>query len=150
GQSVDAGHEHGGDAALPEHGEDLQPELGALAALKPDPEELALAVEVDADRQIAGVVADGLAVADLDDQGVEVDDRVERLQGPVLPRLDVVEDRVGDLGDQLRADLGAVDLGQVALDLADRQPARVERDDLLVEADPARLALGDDLGLEGA
>jgi len=126
------------------------PELGALGALKPDPEHLALAVEVDADRQVAGVVSDRLAVADLHDKRVEVDDRVDRLQRPRLPGLDVVEDRVGDLRDQVRGDLGAVDLVQVALDLADGQPARVERDHLLVEADPTGLALGDDLRLERA
>src|SRR3712207_6802262 len=49
-----------------EFGEDLQPELGALGLLKPQAEDVALAVCVDADRQIAGEVAHGLAVADLD------------------------------------------------------------------------------------
>ena len=46
-------------------------------------------------------------------------------------------------------DPAAVDLAEMALDVADRHPARVQRDDLLVKADPARLALGDDLRLEG-
>jgi hypothetical protein len=96
------------------------------------------------------VVAYRLAVADLHDQAVEVDDRVDGLQRPGLPRLGVLEHAVGDLGDQVRRDFGTVDLGQMALDLADRQAARVERDHLLVEADPARLALADDLGLEGS
>jgi hypothetical protein len=45
--------------------------------LKPHAEDVALAVEVDADRQVAGVVFDRLAVADLDDQRVEVDDGVD-------------------------------------------------------------------------
>jgi hypothetical protein len=71
-------------------GQDLQPELGALGALKAHPEDVALAVEVDADRQVAGDVADRLAVADLHDQRVELQDRVDRLQRPRLPRLGVI------------------------------------------------------------
>ena len=53
-------------------------------------------------------------------------------------------------GDSLRAFLldNVNEGAKVALDLADRQPARVERDHPLVEPDPARLALADDLGLE--
>ncbi len=70
GQPVDAADHDVGDAACLEVGQDLQPELGALATLKPDPQDLALAVCVDADRQVAGVVADRLAVADLDDERV--------------------------------------------------------------------------------
>jgi hypothetical protein len=102
GRPVGAGHQDVGDAALAQLGEDLQPELGALGLLKPDSEHVAPAVGVDADRQTAGVVAHGLAVADLDHQRIEVDDRVERLQRPGLPRLDVLKDRVGDRADQVR------------------------------------------------
>jgi len=90
-----------------------------------------------------------MAVADLDDQRVEVDDRVDALQRPVLPRLGVGEDRVGDLGDQVRGDLGAVDLGQVPLDLADRQTAGIQADHAIVKPDSPGLALLDDLGLKG-
>jgi putative transposase len=127
-----------------------RPELRALGALKPHPEDVALAVEVDADRQVAGVISDRGAVADLHDQRVEIDDRVDAIKRPRLPRLDVGEDLVGNPGDHVRRDLSAVELGDVAPDLADRQAACVQRDHLLVKADPARLALGDDLGLKAA
>ena len=49
---------------------------------------------------------------------------------------------------QIRGDLGSVDLGQVPLDLPDRQPAGVQADHLLIKPDPSRLALLDDLRLE--
>ena len=52
--------------------------------------------------------------------------------------------------DQVAADPDAVDLGQVPLDVARRQPARVEREDLVVEALEATLPLPDDLRLEAA
>src|ERR1035441_9428805 len=44
--------------------------------------------------------------------------------------------------------LDAVHLLEMALDLARRHAARVHRDDLVVEAGPARLSLSHDLGLE--
>jgi hypothetical protein len=46
------------------------------------------------------------------------------------------------------ADLDAVDLLQVGLDVADAHPARVERDDLVVKAVEAALVLGHDLRFE--
>jgi hypothetical protein len=133
-----------------ELGQDLQPELRALGPLEPDPEHVALPVGVDADRYVARVVSHGLPVADLHDQRVEVDDRVDRVQRPLLPSLGVLEDRVGDLRDQIRRHVGAVDLLQIPLDLADRQPTAVQGDHLLVEPDPPRLALAHDLRLERA
>ena len=51
---------------------------------------------------------------------------------------------------QVAADLDAVDLGQVRLDVARRQPARIEREDLVVEALEAPLPLAHDQRLEAA
>ena len=76
--------------------------------------------------------------------------RVDVLQRPVLPLLSVAEHRVGDLRDQIRRDLRAVDLREVSLDLADRQTARVDADHAIVEPDPPGLTLLDDLRLKRA
>ena len=81
------------------------------------------------------------ALADLQHHAVEEHDRVDVLQRPLGPLADVVHDRVGHAGDQVAADLHAVDLLQVRLDVARRQPAAVEREDLLVEPDEPPLAL---------
>jgi hypothetical protein len=62
--------------------------------------------------------------------------------------LDFIEDGVRNGRDQRRRDLDAVNLLQVPLNLALRHPARVERDDVLVEAVEARLPLPDELRLE--
>lgn len=70
-------------------------------------------------------------------------------QGPVLPLGRALEDLVGDRGDRLARHLGAMDLGQVSLDLAGRQPLRGKRDDHLVHAGKTLLPLLDDLRLEG-
>jgi hypothetical protein len=67
-----------------------------------------------------------------------------------LPRAHVVDDGVGDAADQVVADVDAVELGEVRLDVTDRQAARVERDDLLVKAGEAALARGRDLRREAA
>src|SRR5207249_8954049 len=76
--------------------------------------------------------------------------RVDVIQGPLLPLTDVVHDRVGDPADQVATDLDPVDLGQVRLDIARRQAARVEREDLVVQTLETPLTLPDDLRLEAA
>ena len=81
---------------------------------------------------------------------VQVDDRVDRIQRPGLPRLDLVDDRIGHGRDQAGRDLRAVHLLQVRLDLAHRHAAGVQRQDLVVEAGPAGLVLGNQLRLEAA
>jgi hypothetical protein len=108
------------------------------------------AVEVDAHGDVSGLVADLVAVPDLHDQGVEVDDRVDLLQRPGLPGLDLLGDRVGDLGDRLVRQVGADRAGEVVLDVPHRHPARVQRDDDLVEPSRPPDPLGDQARLEGA
>ncbi len=88
-------------------------------------------------------------IAHFHHQRIQVHDRIQLFQRPVLPQLHFLQDRLGHVGDQCRRHLDAVYLLQVALDLAGRHPARVHRDDLVVEAGPARLPLGHDPGLEG-
>src|SRR5439155_4828363 len=90
------------------------------------------------------------ALTDLEDERVEEDDRVDVVERPLLPLAHVLHDRVGDPADQVAADADAVDLGQVRLDVARRQAARVEREDLVVEPLEAPLPLPDDLRLEAA
>lgn len=100
------------------------------------------AVQVDADRDVRGLVAHVRPVADLDDDRVEVDHRVERLQRAVLPGQDLFEDLVDDVADRLVRQLGPDRRGEVVLDVADRHPARVEADDHLVEPAQPAGALG--------
>ena len=131
-----------------ELGQDLHPELRALVGLKPQPEDLALAVDADRQREITGAALDGAAFADLEHERVEEHDGVDVLQRPGLPGADVVHDRVGDAADQVAADADAVDVGQVRLDIPRREAAAVEREDLLVKALKAALALSDDRRLK--
>ena len=44
----------------------------------PDPEDLADAVETDADGDVSRAVLDLVTITDLDDQGIEVDDRIDQ------------------------------------------------------------------------
>ena len=74
-------HAHVGDAAVLDLGQDPQPELGALAVAVlagPQPQDVALAVHGDAQRQVDGAVGD-LALADLHADRVDEDHRVYRL-----------------------------------------------------------------------
>jgi hypothetical protein len=125
-------------------------ELRALGLLKPHPEHVAVAVDGDAEREVTGAALDAAALADLEDQAVEEDHRIDVLQRPLLPRADVLQDGVGDAADQVVADVDAVDLSEMRLNVTDRQPARVKRDDLLVKAGEATLALRHDLRRKAA
>ena len=89
-------------------------------------------------------------LADLQDERVQEHDRIDVIQRPRLPGTDIVHHRVGDLRDQIAADLNAVELLQEPLDLPGRQPPRIQGQDLLVEPLKAPLALADQLRLEAA
>ena len=149
-QPVDTGDQDVVDAALLEVGEDLHPELRALVGLEPHAEHFALAVHPDRHRQIAGPALHAAAVADLQHHAVQEHDRVDILQRPGLPRAGVLHDRVGDAADQIPSDFDAVDLGEVRFDIPRREPAAVEREDLLVEPLKPPLTLTNDLRLEAA
>src|SRR5713226_372930 len=106
--------------------------------------------QVHAQHHVDGLVLNVPFVPHFHHQRVEVHDRIEFFQRPVLPLLDFLEDGIGDVGDQRGRHLHAVDFFQVALDLACGHPPCVHRNDLVVEPRPARLPLRDDLRLEGA
>ena len=126
GQPVAAGDQHVADAAVGELGAHPGPELRPLAGLHPDAQHVLHPVGVDPDRDVGGLVADLVAVADLHHQRVEVDDRIDRLQRPRLPRLHLRGDRLGDVGDRLVGQLGAERGQQMMLDVADRHPLRIQ------------------------
>ena len=84
-QAVHAADQDVPDAALLELGQHLHPELGALGFLKPHPEHVAVAVDGDPQREVAGAALHPAALADLEHQRVEEDDRVDVLQRPLAP-----------------------------------------------------------------
>src|SRR4030095_6600300 len=94
--------------------------------------------------------AHAAAPAGLHHQTVEVDDRIHRVQRPGAPRGDVLEHGVGDRADRVAADLHAVELAQVRLDVTHGHAAGVEPEDLLVQPGQPGLALAHELGVEAA
>jgi len=66
---------------------------------------------------IDGPVGD-LAVANLHDDRVDQNHRVDPIEGPVLPGDRVLDHRVSDATDRVAGDIGPVDLGQVCLDVS--------------------------------
>ena len=127
-----------------------QPELRPLGLLDPQPQHLLVAVAGDPDGQVHRLVAHQALVADLHPQRVEVHDRVDWLQGAVLPRRDVLEHRVGDGRDKRCGHPDAVQFLNVRLDVARAHPARVHGDDLLVETGKTALVLADQHRVESA
>src|SRR6266516_4786377 len=148
GEAVGADEEHVLDAAVAKLGHDARPEAGALGLLDPEAETVTLAFEGDPDRDVDGLLADDLLVADRDLHRVQADGHVQLLERPALPGADVVLDRRGHLADQSIGDVDAVQLAQVPLDLAGRHPAGIQREDLIVEAVEGAGVLGHHLRLE--
>ena len=77
-------------------GEHLQPEFGPLCLTHPQTEQLLLAAQADAQRQVDGLVPDRPLVLHLHLQGIQVENRVDAAQWAALPRGDLLEDGVGD------------------------------------------------------
>lgn len=127
----------------------MRQNFAPLGRVEPDAEDFLGAVDGHADRDVRSLVLHDSLVADLYDEGVEVDGRVDGLQRPLLPLLQLVDHRVGDARNQVGGDLRAVNLGQMALDLAHRHLASVHRQDLVVEAVEVPLVLRDDIRIEG-
>lgn len=132
-------------------GEHRQPELGALATRgsDPQPQDVAFAIDGDPDGDVDRTVGH-LTVADLDEQRIDEDHRVDTVKGPVLPLHHRLDDLVGDATDRLFRHRRAIDLGEVRRDLTRGEPFRCERQHQTVHTGQATLPLPDDLGLERA
>src|ERR1035437_10062807 len=147
-QTIDARNEnifHSPRLQVVEH---AQPKLGALVGAGPQTQHFFVAFHGDADGHVDGAVLHRAFLPHLHHQGVQVHDRVYRIQRPVLPGPYFVQHGVGDIADERRAHLHAVHLLQVPLDVPRGHATRVHRQDFPIEPRHAGLALRDDLGLE--
>ncbi len=100
-EPIDHGDQDVVDAAGFELVDHLEPELGALGLLDPKPEHVLLAVWIERQRHIDGLVLDQAFVTDFDPQCVEKHHGIDRIERPVLPLTDLVKDRVGDPTDEV-------------------------------------------------
>jgi hypothetical protein len=148
-QAVDTGDEDVLHAAVAQLRHHLQPKLGALGLRQPQAQHLLLAGHLDADGQVHRLDPHR-TLAHLHVDAVQVDDWIHRIERPGLPGLDPIDHSIGDRGNQAGRDLRPVHLLQMRLDLAHRHAARIQRQNLVVEADPAGLMLGNQLRLEAA
>src|ERR1700693_230441 len=143
-QPIHAGDEDVLHAPILQLRQHLQPELRSFRLRYPQPQHFLLAFQVDSQHYVNRLVLDVALVSHFHHQRVQIHDGIQLFQRPTLPGFDFL----AQVGDQRRRNLDAVHLLQMALDLARRHPPRVHRDDLVVKAGPARLALGHDLGIE--
>ena len=109
----------------------LQPELGAFSLRDPQPQHFFQALDCYPNRQVNRLV-DMPAVSHFELDRVEIHDRINRVQLPVVSRLHLVNYFVGDAREQRRRHFHVVDLFEVLLDLRVDKRARVQRNDVLV------------------
>ena len=95
-QPVDDGDQDVLDAAGLQLVHHHEPEFGALGRLDPELENVLRSICCDAKREIDSLVADQAFVADLDPDGVEENQRIARLERPVLLFGHGLEHGVGD------------------------------------------------------
>ena len=75
-------------------------------------------MEVNAQGQVDRLVPDAAAITYLDEQGIQEQDRIDRVQRPRLPGQGLVGHGVGDPGDQFGRDGHPVEVFDMALDVA--------------------------------
>src|SRR5215216_39102 len=90
GQPIHTGDEDVLDASVLQVSQHLQPGLRPLVVCDPQAEHLLAPARVDADYQVDGLVLDVRGLSDLHHQGVEIDDRIDRIQGAALPGLHLI------------------------------------------------------------
>ena len=78
GEPVAAHDEHILDAAVGQFSADPGPELRPLAGLDPDAQNVLDALHVHAHGDVRGTVPDLVPVADLDDDRIQIEDRIQR------------------------------------------------------------------------
>src|SRR6516225_10221414 len=100
-------------------------EFGAFILLEPEAENFLGAVGAHAERDMHRRVADEPFIADLDPQRIEENQWVNRLRRSRLPGGDLIQHSVGDRANEVGRDLDAVEIAQMADDLARAHTAGV-------------------------
>jgi hypothetical protein len=121
---------------------------GVRLLLEPQAQHLLGAIGANAGRDVDGFVADHALVADLHPQGVEEDERTDRVERALLPDRHLVEHGVRHRADQVRRHVDAVQIVQVSGDLPGAHAARVHRHDPVIEAGETPLVFRDQLRVE--
>ncbi len=93
-QSVDDCDQNVIDAAVLQLVHHPQPEFGAFGIFDPKAQDILRPIRLNAERNVHRLVPDKPFVSDFDPQGVEKNERIARLQRPILPFADRLQNRV--------------------------------------------------------
>jgi hypothetical protein len=78
---------------------------------------LLLTFQINAQSQVNSLHLHWPFFAGLDEQGIEIKDRVYRRKWPILPSLDFFVDRIGYIGDEAGRDFHPIQFFKLGLDL---------------------------------
>ena len=147
-EAVGANDENVLHAPLPDLGKNGEPKLGAFGGREPHAEDTLGAIGLHAHSEVDALVGHRALVADFDDQGVQINREVYGLERPRLPSAHLVHHCLGDVADELRADVDAVNFLDVRLDVPGAHAPRIHGQNFLVEALHAPFMLLDEPRLE--
>jgi hypothetical protein len=102
-----------------------------------------MSFHVNAKRQVNGFVDDLLILPDFDDNTIQIDYRIDRVERPCLSFNDLLNDGVVNLRDERLRDISAIHLFEGRDDLTGCHALRVEKQDLVINRREATLVLFD-------
>jgi hypothetical protein len=117
-QSVNTSDKDVSYAAILQFRHYLEPELGSFRLGDPQPQHFFVALHRDPNRQIDRFVLDVPVISHFELDRVQIHDRVNLVELPVLPRLHLINHFIRHARDQARRDFYVVNLFEVLLDLS--------------------------------
>lgn len=147
-KAIDTGDKNIFQAACLELRQNAEPELCSFGFGQPQPEDLFCTIKVNAEGQIDCLVDDLLILPDFDNNAVEINNRINSIQGPVLLLYHAVNDRLSDFGNQRCRDIGTVHFFKCSNDIAGAHSFGVQRENLVIKMGETSLPFFNNLRLE--
>ncbi len=134
GQSIDCGNKDILDSTVFQFGHHTEPEFGAFVLRDPQSQQFLLSFHGNGQGQVNSFIANLTILSALDDNAVEIDNRIHALKGTTLPCPDIIKHGIGHATDQRFRDLDIVEFQKHRLHIPNTHTAGIHGNDFFVEA----------------